>query len=65
MILATHSSYFLNQFDIEQIAVMKKADGECSFLRVEDSRTLLDNLEDFGAEELERMHQNDELESLA
>ncbi len=65
VILATHSSYFLNQFDLEQIAVMKKADGECSFLRVEDSRTLLDNLEDFGAEELERMHQNDELESLA
>ena len=65
VILATHCSYFLTQFDIDRIAVMKKIGGECVFLRVGDSRTLLDNLEDFGAKELEQMHQNDELESLA
>lgn len=64
IILSTHASYFLTQFDVSQIAVMKKANGESLFLRVENSQTLLDNLEDFGKDEIEKMHRSDELESL-
>lgn len=65
VILATHSSYFLTQFDLENLAVMKKQDGKSVFLKVSDSQTLLDNLEDFGKDELEKMHRTDELEDLA
>jgi len=65
VILATHASYFLTQFDLTNIAVMKKEAGKSVFVRVSDSQTLLDNLEDFGSEELEKMHRTDELEDLA
>lgn len=65
VILATHSSYFLTQFNLENIAVMKKARGESVFIRVKDSKALLDNLEDFGNEELEKMHRSDELEGIS
>lgn len=65
ILLATHASYFLTQFQLKNIAVMKKSGGESLYIRVEDSQTLLDNLEDFGIEELELMHRSDELEALA
>lgn len=65
VILTTHASYFLTQFDFKHIAVMKKEAGQSVFIRACDSQTLLDNLEDFGREELEKMHQSDELEALA
>ena len=65
VILATHASYFLSQFDLNNIAVMKKAAGKSVFVNVSDSKTLLDNLEDFGRDELEKMHRTDELEALA
>ena len=65
LIVSTHSSYFLSQFAIKNIAVMKKVSGESVFVAVKDSQVLLDNLEDFGKEELEMMHRSDELEGLA
>jgi len=65
VILATHASYFLTQFDLNNIAVTKKVAGESVFVKVKDSQTLLDNLEDFGIEELEKMHRTDELEALS
>lgn len=65
VILATHASYFLIQFDLENIAVMKKVSGESVYVKVRDSQTLLDNLEDFGKEELEKMHRTDELEAFS
>ena len=65
IILATHSSYFLTQFDVRQIGVMKKENGRAVFVKITDSRTLLDNLDEFGSEELEKMHRTDELEGLA
>jgi len=63
--LATHSSYFLTQFDIAQIAVFRKENGEACFVKPRDSKTLTLNLQDFGADELEVMHRSDELEQLA
>jgi len=65
VILATHSSYFLTQFDLKNIAVMRKEAGKSVFVKISDSKTLLDNLEDFGRDELEKMHRTDELEALA
>ena len=65
VLLATHSSYFLTQFDIAQIAVMRKEAGEARFLKPSDSAILMANLADFGVEEIEAMHKNDELEKFA
>ncbi len=52
-ILATHASYFLTQFKVENISVMKKDGGNSRYIKISDSKTLLDNLDDFGSEELE------------
>ncbi|WP_084696222.1 AAA family ATPase [Salisaeta longa] len=65
VLLATHNSYFLKQFDIDQIAVMRKEDGGAQFLKPKNSKVLMYNLEEFGTEELEAMHRSDELERLA
>ncbi len=65
MVLATHASGFLTQFELDRIAVMKRRLGESHYIRVKDSQTLLDNLKDFGVEELELMHRTDELEALS
>lgn len=64
LLLATHASYFLTQFDLSRIAVMKKVDGKSYYLKPVDSETLKANLEDFGIAELEAMHRSDELEVL-
>jgi predicted ATPase len=65
ILLATHSSYFLLQFGLERIAVLRKENGEARFSKPRDSTALTQNLEDFGAEEIELMHRSDELEQLA
>jgi len=65
LLLATHASYFLTQFDISRIAVMRKVDGESQYLKPGDSEALRANLADFGVAELEAMHRSDELEILA
>jgi len=65
VLVTTHSSYFLLQFPLESIGVLRKADGQVGFFRPIDSATLMAMLEDFGPEELERMHRTDELEILA
>ncbi|MEI6443940.1 MAG: AAA family ATPase [Nostocales cyanobacterium ELA583] len=64
ILLATHSSYFLTQFDISQIAVIRKENGEAKFIKPGNSPVLLDMLNDFGADELEQLHRSDELERL-
>jgi len=65
ILLATHASYFLLQFDLQRIAVLRKENGEAKFFKPADSAALTSNLEDFGAEEIEVMHRSDELERLA
>jgi len=65
ILLATHSSYFLAQFHISRIAVMRKEDGEAKFLKPKDSKVLIEILKDFGPEEIENLHISDELEILA
>lgn len=63
--LTTHSSYFLLQFELARLAVLRKENGAAKFFKPIDSATLRDNLEDFGPAELELMHRSDELELLA
>jgi predicted ATPase len=65
VLLATHASYFLLQFDISNIGILRKEDGQPRFLKPSDSRILMANLADFGLDELEAMHRSDELERLA
>lgn len=65
ILLATHASYFLLQFDLSRVAVMRKEEGQALYLKPKNSKILTDNLDDFGAEELEAMHKSDELEKLA
>ena len=65
VLLATHLSYFLTQFDLSQIAVMRKENGEARFLKPKDSKVLVEILKDFGPEEIENLHISDELEYFA
>lgn len=65
LLLATHASYFLMQFDISRIAVLRKENGEAKFIKPGDSKILNESLEEFGSEEIETMHRSDELERLA
>ena len=65
ILLATHNSYFLRQFDLADIAIMRMENGEAKFIKPSDSAVLKANLEDFGTDEIERMHQTEELEKLA
>ncbi len=65
ILLATHASYFLLQFGVERIAVLRKEDGEVKFFKPKDSEALTRSLEDFGSQEIEVMHRSDELEQLA
>jgi predicted ATPase len=65
ILLATHASYFLLQFDLSQIAVLRKANGEVRWHKPSDAAALTESLADFGPEELEVMHRSDELEHLA
>jgi predicted ATPase len=65
VLLATHASYFLTQFGVEEIAVMKKVGGESILVKPRDSKSLRANLEEFGVAEIETMHRSDELEVLS
>lgn len=64
-ILATHASCFLQHFHLARLAVIRKSKGAAEFVKPRDSKVLLENLADFGPEELEAMHRSDELELLA
>ncbi|HKH43198.1 MAG TPA: AAA family ATPase [Thermoanaerobaculia bacterium] len=65
ILLATHASYFLLQFDLAQIAVLRKEGGEVRFYKPGNSAALAETLADFGPEEIEALHRSDELEQLA
>lgn len=64
VLVATHSSYLLAQFEVADVAVLRKRNGSIEFSKPGTSAALLENLREFGAEELELMHRSDELEAL-
>ena len=63
--VTTHSSYFLSQFDISDIAVMRKEKGKAIFRKPKDSKILCGMLDDFGTEEIEYLHYSDQLENFS
>jgi predicted ATPase len=65
ILLATHASYFLLQFELDDLAVIRKKDGAAEFVKPGNSKILQDNLEDFGVEEIEAMHRGDKFETFA
>ncbi len=64
VLVATHSSYLLAQFDVADVAVLRKRGGSIEFSKPGTSAALLENLREFGDEELELMHRSNELEAL-
>ncbi len=64
VLLTTHSSYFLSMFDIENILVLKKEDGDIKSFKPSTSQALIDNLKEFGDQELEIMHRSGEFEMI-
>lgn len=64
VLVATHSSYLLAEFDVADVAILRKRNGSIEFSKPGTSATLLENLREFGADELELMHRSDELEAL-
>jgi predicted ATPase len=64
VLVATHSSYLLAQFDVADVAVLRKRNGSIEFSKPGTAAALLENLREFGADELELMHRSDELEAL-
>jgi predicted ATPase len=63
ILVATHSPYFLSQFQLDEIAVMKKEDGKAVFKRPATSESLRQEIEELGNESLALMHISDELEA--
>ena len=45
ILLATHSSYLLTQFDISQIAVLRKEHGQAKFIKPGESQVLIEMLD--------------------
>lgn len=64
VLIATHSPYFLAQFQLDEIAVMRKEDGAARFLRPSSSRALREAVEEVGGEAITHLHLSDELETL-
>jgi predicted ATPase len=63
ILVATHSPHFLRQFQLDEIAVMKREDGKAVFKRPATSASLRQEIEDLGSESLALMHTSDELEA--
>ncbi|MBC6480637.1 MAG: AAA family ATPase [Hormoscilla sp. GM7CHS1pb] len=65
ILVTSHGSFFLLQFDFEQIALLRKENGAAKFLKPANSQTLTDMIKDFGIEEIEYLHWSDHLEVLS
>lgn len=65
VIVATHSSFFLGQFALDEVGVMKRERGSVQLSRPADSAALRAMLEDFGAAALADLHRSQELEALS
>jgi len=62
VLLTTHDSYFLTQFDMENVSIMKKAEGGSVFVNIRNSQALLEEIKSNSSDELEQMYRADELE---
>jgi len=62
ILVATHSPYFVAQFCLNEIAVMRKEDGRALFIRPGTSEALRREVDELGGEALAQLHISDELE---
>lgn len=63
IISATHSPYFVTQFSLEEIAVMRKENGRPLFIKPSSNAALRKEIEEIGGDAIARMHISDELEA--
>jgi len=63
LLVTTHSPYFLSQFSINEIAVMRKEEGRALLLRPGSRESLRQEVEELGGEALAQLHISDELET--
>lgn len=63
LLVTTHSPYFLSQFSLSEVAVMKKVEGGAIMIRPASNEGLRREVEELGGESLERMHISNELEA--
>jgi predicted ATPase len=64
VLLATHDSYLLTQFDPENLAIIKKSSEGSVYANARHSQALMERLRQVEDEDLERMFRGDELEAL-
>ena len=64
VLLTTHASYFLTQFDLENVSIIKKTSGGSTYVNVRNSQALLNQLQKVEVEEMESMYRADELEAM-
>jgi predicted ATPase len=64
ILIATHSPHFLSQFELDEIAVMRKEDGRATFVRPATSQALRHEVEELGGEALASLFLSGELEVL-
>jgi len=64
ILIATHSPYFLAQFALDEIAVMRKENGAARFVHPSSSKALREMVQEIGGEAVIRLHLSDELETL-
>jgi predicted ATPase len=65
LVVTTHSPYFLSQFTLDEIAVMKKVDGRAVFVHPASNDALRQEVEELGGAGLAQLHLSDELEGRA
>ncbi len=64
ILITTHSPYFLSQFELTDIAVMRKEDGHAVFVRPATSSALRREVEEIGGDAIGRLFLSEELEVL-
>lgn len=62
VLLTTYDSYFMTQFDVENISIIKKTGGSSAFINVRNSQPLMNELKSNSSDEIEQMYRADELE---
>jgi len=64
VLLATHTSCFLGQFDLENISIMKKTSGGSAFVNIRNAQAIYNQLQKVSAQDIEDMYRADELEAM-
>lgn len=64
LLLATHESYLISQFDMDNVSILKKTAEGSVFTNIRSSQAMMGQLAEAGPDDIERMFRADELEGL-